>query len=333
MSNVMTDEEMAAWRARRTGKPVPTSTTSAVNNSGDGPGGAPRARDPVNTNQIPDFAFGNDSPTNPLGTEPPQPTPPNDATALEQQLQAANGRNAPLQRQIEELRSAIQARDAQIADLTRTLQAATSAVEKKKVADDIDAFDPFEGMSQEEIDALDPTAINILRKLGKNVAQRTMAKIPQESPEVLVQRALAERDKAQREEYIRNTAASLGLIELSTDPKFKAFVENDDSAGFLLNAFANAVDLASAKMLEGRVKTMLKRYEKQSGSAEQRPADTHHNLSKHLSRKPEHGDSGNSVVQLAKSPEEARRIRQQATSLSRQGRFADAEKLLASLNM
>lgn len=335
MSNVMTDEEMIAWRARRTGKPIPTSTTPAVNNSGEGPDAGQRVRDPSTTAQIPDFArLGSAAADDTTSVEPQEPPPANNAD-LAQQLQAANGRVAPLQRQLEELRAAILARDAQVAELTRALQAATNDIAKKKAAEDIDAFDPFEGMTQEELEALDPTAMNILRKMGKSVAQRTLAKIPQESPEALVQKALAERDKAQLGEYIRSTAASLGLLELSNDTAFKSFVEQDDSAGFLLSAFAQATDLATARGLEGRIKTMLKRFErdKQSKTADQRPHDTNHNLSKHLSRTPPQGNGGDSVVQLARTPEEARRIRQQASALSRQGRYEDAGKLLASLNM
>lgn len=333
MPNVMTDEEMIAWRAKRTGKPIPASTTPAVNNSGEGPDAGQRVRDPSTTAQIPDFArFGSAEADDTTSVEPQEPPPANNAD-LAQQLQAANGRVAPLQRQLEELRAAIQARDAQVAELTRALQAATSDIAKKKAAEDIDAFDPFEGMTQEELDALDPTAMNILRKVGKSVAQRTLAKIPQESPEALVHKALAERDKAQLGDYIRNTAASLGLLELSNDTTFKNFVEQDDSAGFLLSAFAQAADIATARGLESRIKTMLKRFEAQKSSAAQRPHDTNHNLSKHLSRIPQQGNGGDSVVQLARTPEEAKRIRQQASALSRQGRYEDAGKLLASLNM
>lgn len=334
MSNVMTDEEMIAWRAKRIGKQAKTSTNLAVNNSGEGPEGGQRVRDPSTTSQIPDFArLGN---TDVEDTVPPEPQePPANNADLAQQLQAANGRVAPLQRQLEELRAAMQARDNQIAELTRALQSATRDIEKKKVAEDLEAFDPFEGMTQEEMDALDPTALGILRKMGKTVAQRTLARIPQESPEALVQKALAERDKAQLGDYIRNTAATLGLLELSNDTAFKNFVEQDDSAGFLLSAFAQATDIATARGLEARVKAMLKRFErdKQNKAADQRPADTNHNLSKHLSRTPQQGNGGNSVVQLAKTPEEARLIRQKASALSRQGRYQEAEALLASLNM
>ena len=96
----MTDEELMAWRQRRTGK-----TVNFGADPGAVPGATPQGRSPL------DVAPGDLIPEvrDPAPTPAPAVAAGISAEELEARLQAALGRVAPVQRQAEELRAAAEA--------------------------------------------------------------------------------------------------------------------------------------------------------------------------------------------------------------------------------
>lgn len=324
----MNDAQLAAWRAKRTGKAVPT------NNAGDsnrGPDAAIVPRSPLDgmtmDNGDPAFVI-------PSGNADPDPAPAFNPTLpavdpqVQNQLDAALGRLAPLQRQNEELKAALEAQQratatmqAQMADLQNAQQTAAAQTAAAN-------FNPFEGLDAEQIDMLDPTSRAIVEAAARNAF--TKASNGFKDPEALITKALAARDEKAKIDYIRTTAAATGLVALSNDTKFNAFLREDDSANFLLNSFINAADVETARSLEPNLRKMLKRYEKTTNT---RTPDPHDQMSAHLSRTP--GASGSANGQPAKaatSPEEARTIRNRAAQLTRARKFKEADALLASIN-
>lgn len=311
----MTDQELEAWRAQRTGRAIPK------NNSGD----ANRGPDAPGTSRSPLDGYVNSDPAPAPAT--PAPAPAADP-ALQNQLDAALGRLAPLQRQHEEMRAALEAQqraNAQMQSELEELRRGQQAAANKQAASE---FNPFEGLPQEDVDMLDPSARALIEAAARNAYAKAAGSI--KDPEALIAQALAKRDEKARNDYIRATASALNLMTLSNDAKFNTFLQEDDSASLLLNSFVNAPDLETARSLETRVRTMIKRFEKSTGST--RTPDPQDQLSAHLSRNAQGGTPSGHPAKVATTPEEARQIRNRAAQLMRARKFDEANKLLASIN-
>lgn len=301
-ANPMTEEELQQWRAKRTGRsfiPVPH-------------------KSPVPTEALPhddvptDDAHIDDAPID-------VPESGNIVSDLRQQLAAANGRVAPLQRQVVELQSVVKSQQTRMDELAAALQDMTSRQTPKAAPAD---FDPFADIPAEELSLLDPTALTIIKRGMSNLYAKTATA----DPEAVVRTELQKRDKARLDTFLRTTAAELNLTTLVNAPEFSRFIQEDDSATYLLNAFANAPDYTTAKDLVPRVKQMLKRYE--NSKPQQRAPDTTDRLSAHLSRQ----QGGSREPASVTSPAEVRRIRMEASRLSRQGEHDAARKLMSSIN-
>jgi len=332
-------EDLDAWRARRTGKPVDkTANAPGVPTNAGGDPQAPRMqRHPLEglTSLNPMGGAGDlppeDDDLENLGGDPaPQNLEqPTDAEreALRQQLAAANGRLGPVQRQLEEMRAAMAAQQAQLAEAQRKVaeqeaaRAALNAREKAK------SFDPLEGLTREQIEMLDPAALALIKHVGQSAYARASSEY--KDPEEIVRQTLAARDAQSRDRYIRTTAEALGLYKLREDPKFNSFLNEDDSAGMLLNSFVSAPDRDTAQTLEPRVRAMLKRFEKQTASSP-RSADPQSHTSSHLNRNP--GASGGGFKGAPMSADQVRQISAQARAFSRKGDHKKANELLASIN-
>jgi hypothetical protein len=323
----MTDEELAAWRSKRTGKAVSIDKSQGA---GQGPDAARQARSPLD-------GYADPAPSGDEGDDDlsahnkfdPTKLPGNDHGGadpeLKNQLDAALGRVAPMQRQLEEMRAANEAAQRQMAELQAQLaeqNAAREAAARKAAAD---SFDPFEGFAKEEIEALDPLAADLIRKAARNAYTKAAGSV--KDPEALINEALAKRDARTRDNFIRSTAGALNLVQLGNDPKFNKFLAEDDSAALLLNSFVQSPDVDTAKNLEPRVRAMLKRFEKSTTST--RTPDAQDRAAAHLDRAPtgttQHG-------RKAATADEARLIRQEANRLTRARKFDEANKLLAQLS-
>lgn len=320
-----TPEDLDAWRARRTGKPVNSNDASGPGvptNAGGGPE-APRAqRHPLegltalNTGDV-------------VVDVVDEPQPPTDAEreTLRQQLAAANGRIGPVQRQLEEMRATMAARDAQLADAQRKLAEHDAARATQTAREKAKSFDPLEGLSAEQLDMLDPAALSLIKHVGQSAYARASSEY--KDPEEIVRQTLAARDAQSRDRYIKTTAEALGLYKLRDDPKFTSFLTDDDSAGMLLNSFVSASDRDTAQTLEPRVRAMLKRFEKQTASSP-RSADPQSRTSSHLERNP--GAPGSGARGAAQSADQVRQITAEARAFSRRGDHKRANELLASIH-
>lgn len=320
MSTILSDEELASWRAKRTGKAVPTSSAKADR----GPDAARPVRNPLDgLPAVEDVSVAEDEPV--AQSIPSAPASSNEED-LRNQLNAALGRLGPAQRQLEEMRAAMEAQQRQLAEFQQQLaerQAAEATAKAKQAAEN---FDPFEGMSKDEIEMLDPTAAELIRKAARNAYAKATSNV--KDPEALINEVLAKRDARTRDVYIRSTADQLGLVKLGKEPRFTKWLEEDDSAAILLNQFVQAPDLDTAKSLEPKLRQMLKRYEKSTDS--NRTPDPTDRLSAHLDRDSNRAsNNGKRVI----TPEDARAIRNEATRLVRARQFKEAEKLLSQLSV
>lgn len=335
MRAAMTDEQLLAQRALRTGKKIPASN----GDTGRGPGAPIQMGNPLegydtNRNDDDDDGAPAFNPNNFGGNVAPNATPNTtasfDAAALQQQLDAANGRAAPLQRQIEEMRAALTAAQqlaaTQAAQLTERQQAEAAAAAAREAA----TFDPFEGMSADDLSLIDPATLSAMRRVAQQSLARATANT--QDPQKLIADALEARDKKARDSFIRATVDGLGLVALGNDPKFQAFLHEDDSAGLLLNSFVQSPDVDVAKSLEGRVRSMLKRYEKsQPANSNNQSADPQARLAASMSRQGA-GAGAHGSARKPLTPEQGKAIRQQSNALTRQGKFKEAKELLAQLN-
>lgn len=326
----MTDEQLLAQRAARTGRPLPTNKTGDGNR---GPGEALESRNPTD-GMTPDvenmfdptqFESGNAAPTSHT-----QNTTPSDLALLQQQLDAANGRNAPLQRQMEEMRASMAALQQSLAAKDTELATRLAAESSAKALKEAETFDPFEGMTADELSMIDPATLEAMRRSARqSVAKANAGR--QDSAKMIAD-ALAARDQQALQRYVRGAADTLGLVALGNDPKFQAFLREDDSAGVLLNGFVQSPDLDTAKALEKRVSTMIKRYEKSiPADSSKNNVDPQARLAAQLSRQGS-GNGASGSQRKALTPEEAKGISAKAKMLIRNGKHKEANELLAQLS-
>lgn len=330
MSRTLTETELDAWRAKRTGKPVAgdDSGQSVATNAGGGPGAPRTTRTPVSNYAAPagneddndgdnDDDAGYENRNQRTGIE-------QSADELRQQLAAANGRLAPAQRQVEEMRAAYEAQQRQLIEM-QTRLAEQDAERSRRQAED---FDPFAaaGLTQDEIDMLDPVAANLIKKTARAAYHQAASKF--KDPEEIIRKTLEQRDAIARDTFIRSAAEDLDLVKLGQDPKFNRFVDEDGAAGMLITSFLKAPDQETARALLPNVRKVIKRFE--GGKAKNRQLDPQDRLSQHLSREGKEGETR--TYRPVTTPEEARQVRENATRLTRARRFKEADALLASLN-
>lgn len=324
MSN-MTPEQLAEWRAKRTGKPMAELLGNPPSNAGLDPDAPRIIRSPAGNMPVPDFMQDPDMGT-PAPAANPQPAANPELEELRQQLAAAHGRLGPTQRQLDEMRATLDAMQKQNAQLQATLedqQRVSAATRTKQQAAD---FDPFEGLSKDQIDLLDPAAAEMIRQAARNAYAKAASQT--KDPEEIIRKTLAERDALALRKFVQATAASTGLTKLATDPRFEKFVAEDDSATLLLNSFMQAADIEIAQALEPNLRRLIKRFEKTTDST--RNPDPQDQLASHLARAPGAAPAGAS--RQAASAEDVKTISAKARALARAGKHKEANQLLASIN-
>ena len=168
---------------------------------------------------------------------------------LQADFQALQGRVAPAQRDADtfkglyetssrELQAAREAKDAEMADLRRQLDEATTARERKSIEAEIDEL-----ISDEDKAAIDPSVLALVRKtMSKFAARPAPAAVDHDA---IVARALAERDKktvdAHRNKMLADANTELGKLKaLSQDPEFNAYCEENPEVDMTLTHFLHA---------------------------------------------------------------------------------------------
>lgn len=244
-------------------------------------------------------------------------------------MAAAQGRVAPSQQQIEELRTGYETLRATNAQLQADLEAERAARTTRTAEAEAATFDPFAGMNADELAMLDPQVVEATRSAARKTLAASLAKL--QDPHAVVREALAQRDAASLKAYISSASAELKLTELAADPAFAAFAAADDSADMLLHSFLKAPSLESAQALLPRVRTMLKRYERSAAPTPTPITDPAARLSAHLARTPDPAASG-AAPQGAKTPDEAATLRRQHAAAVRRRDFKTAAQILAQIN-
>lgn len=148
----------------------------------------------------------------------------------ERELEAANGRAAPTQRQADEYKemwqTAERARQQADQDRAAEIQALREQLEANRPA-----FDPKSLLSSEEQERFDPETLAMVIKVAEGIAK---AHTPTTDPRATTLQVLEEREKAKVLAY-RNkvlTDPSRGLhqlAELSYDPAFQAWSKEEDN--------------------------------------------------------------------------------------------------------
>lgn len=328
MPAVLSDAELLAQRARRIGRPVMTAPAG-------GPGTPREALDPTGgmglTDDAGDTFTDEPTPAPRAPTGNPAPAPQSNELAaqvaqLQQQLNAALGRVSPAQQQLEELRTTAQQQAATIAKLQADLSSANSAHAKRTAQEAAAEFDPYEGMTAEELAMIDPAVLDTTRRATRAAIARVTSQMP--DPQALLTAAFQERDARELRAFMAQAEAELKLGAVQHDSKFMAFAAEDDSADMLMHSFLNAPDLSTARSLQPRVRSMLKRYERTVGNSNL--SDPPARASEHLSRTPAANGSPQ-APRGAITPDQAAKLRREHAAAVRTGDRKKAAELLQRL--
>lgn len=316
----MTDEELMAQRAARTGKPLPINSTGADTNRY--PGQLESGRSPTADMAGTDFNEGAADTATPA--PPPAPSP-QSQDSTQQQLQAALGRLTPLQQQLADRDAVLRSQQQQLAELRAQLDAREEEQRAHAAERAAEEFDPLAGLSQDVLNGIDPLVLEAMRASSR--ASVASIRKAYQDPQELVRRTMQEHDNKRRDQYINQVASELDLMRLGEDASFTKFLGEDDSAGILLNSFVAATDLRSAETLAPRVRKMVTRYQ-QSVNPTPRTPDPKDALAAHMSRgAPSPSASGAKNIQ----PADARAIRAAHSRATRAGNKDEALRLLKLL--
>lgn len=137
---------------------------------------------------------------------------------LKQDLAAANGRTAPVQRDLETYR--------QLAvELQRNLDAQRTELEQLRSRKQEEAFDPASVLDAEELEEIDPLVLKVMAKIAG--ARKGATNVEAEVARVLEQRQQQEL-KEYREQALLSRDLS-DIVTLRNDPSFIAWAEQDDN--------------------------------------------------------------------------------------------------------
>jgi len=320
----LSDEQLLAQRQARTGRAIAMAEAPTGEPRGNvDPGGARPAvpsRDP--------FA----SPSAPANTAPPEDGYLPAGNDAQQQLAAALGRLAPMQQQLEEYRTMAEQLRASNAKMMADMQAQQQLSVVDKARKDAESFDPFEGMSADELAMMDPVVIDAMRRSARAALAKATATLG--DPRALIAQTLQERDQRAVKHFIAGVNDELKLTQLGNDPQFRQFLDTDDSADMLLNSFVQASDMDAAQKLAARVRTLIKRFRTTApNSGSPRNPDPQGRLSAHMSRSGDAAAPGQQgQTRNVLTAEQIANVRRQATALSRQRKFAEANELLKTIS-
>lgn len=325
----MTTADLDQWRSKRLGRTVKTNLAPDVPSNSQGAPDLERTapRHPLegmgekfNPMELDNTGEGS-------GYAAPRNDQADDGEDIRQQLAAAQGRLGPAQRQIEEMRATVAALQQQVAEQAAALATRNAEESSLRQQRAMAEFNPFDGLPQEQLEMLDPAALKLIEHVGRNAYAKAAGGI--KDPEELIHKVLSQRDKQELNNFISATAEALNLHQLGNDSKFNKFLAEDDSAGLLLNSFVQSKDIATARMLEPRIRSMLKRYEKATNTT--RTPDPQDRAAAHLARAPS-GQQQGSPRGGPVSADQVKQITEQARRLARAGKHKEANALLASIN-
>ena len=329
----MTEQELNNLMARRGVAPdgsriVPTDPTQTPH-AQSGPANPPAARDPL-------AAFLPDPTPDPTPAPTPAPAPgaatPTPAAPavdpvmaqMQNDLAAANGRVGPMQMQLEQQRLFIQTMQQNQQQLQQQLAAALGQQSVAKAQQLFADFNPFEGLSEQQLAALDPEAADIIKAANRNAMTQLAAHVENRFSELDQRRQTEHQTEIQT--LLTRKGEELGLNKLSTDPAFKKFLDEDDSAKYLLGMFVNAKSTGDVHTLTNQVKGMIKRYEKTTAAPSAPSPDpaTTTTTTNFLDR------NFNGTAQ-AHDPKKVKEVLAEAKRLSRAGMHKEAAALSATV--
>ena len=321
----MTPEQIAAMMAKRGVNPdgsrgLPTNPTDTPA-AQSGPASPPPSRSPLDVFLAP--AEG----TQPPAAAPAAPvaasaTP--DYAALQNDLAAAHGRVLPLQQQLEEQRATLRAQQAAIDAANAELATFKSQQNMARAQDTFKDYDPLANLTPDQLAVLDPEAAEMIRASSRNAVQTVASHFESRFSEIDRRQEEAARQSVSA--FVNRKGSDLGLDKLAVDPKFKQFLDDDDSAKFLLGSFVGSANVEAARSLAPRVKSMIARFEKTTSAASGHVPDP-----ANVASSTQYLDRGFNGSASERSPDETRAILAQAKRLARSGKHAEAAKLTASL--
>lgn len=139
-------------------------------------------------------------------------------TRVKQDLAAANGRTAPVQRDLETYRQLV-------VELQRNLDAQRAELEQLRSHKQETVFDPADVLDAEELEEIDPLVLKAMSKIA--TARRSDTSVEEE-----VARVLAQRQQQELKEYREQALLSRDLsdiVVLRNDPNFIAWAEQEDN--------------------------------------------------------------------------------------------------------
>jgi hypothetical protein len=328
----LSDDELQAWRAARTGKAV---------NFGGGSEGRHPEEDPSGAGPIGDLddLSGDDPSFDPTaldtasGGDPTRAPPPRQPDDAQQRLDAALGRVAPLQRQLQEANEANRSLADTVTALTQRLDAMTADGARARAEQEAEAFDPFEGMTQDQLDNLDPAVVDAMRRAARKSLATTLSKV--QDPAALIEKAMAERDNRRLKSYLKQISDELNLQAVADDPQFNAYAQEHGSADMLVSSLLQSATVDIAQALKPRVTKMLagfQTWKTAKKSADAQPGDpTPRTPGSYASRGPAGSGSG-SQRRVVNGPADMARLRAEHAAATRRRDFKEAKRLLDIIN-
>lgn len=234
---------------------------------------------------------------------------------LRQELAAAQGRSAPVQRDLETYRTLTVELQRNLDQQRQQYEERLQSLQEQAAARD-EEFDPAEVLSQEELDDFDPQVLKSMTKLADALARRRMPQINiEEEVRRLAEKQAQEELKVYREQVLISKDLS-DIVHLKSDPKFLEWVEQDDNeiestVAMLLNATTKGAIDKYARILKGKIN----RFKQQSPSQGSTASDANTRLATGMRRKQNNNfDSADVEARLM----QARRLARSQSAADRQ---------------
>jgi hypothetical protein len=204
---------------------------------------------------------------------------------------------------------------------------------RARAEQEAEAFDPFEGMTQDQLDNLDPAVVDAMRRAARKSLATTLSKV--QDPAAMIEKAMAERDNRRLRSYIKQISEELNLQAVADDPQFNAYAQEHGSADMLVSSLLQSATVDIAQALKPRVTKMLAGFQTwKTGkkSADAQPDDpTSRTPGSYASRGPAGSGSG-SQRRVVNGPADMARLRAEHAAATRRRDFKEAKRLLDIIN-
>lgn len=250
--------------------------------------------------------------------------------ALTQQLSAMQGRVAPAQQDLEDLRRVASTQRQQLDSERQSYESQINELRAQLEKRQLEEIDPADFLSEDERADLDPQVLKALTKMAGGLVQRMTPKVDIRSETLrILQEQEQNRIKQHRQKVL--TDSKYGLQKLSTlanDPRFLAWAQKDDNevdsaVNSLLSATSTEEIDRYARILQRKL-TRYQEEQKDPASRRNNPASPRNTLAAGMRR-----SAGKKLTdsEMQQKLQEARRL---ARSPKQSDRDA-AQKILDSL--